>query len=135
MGNAFNPWAALRDRADVELVWELLPDGLDGLYCPASDGSAVIVLDATLTRTRRRAVLCHELIHAERGISGDARTDERGVDDEVARRLVPVDELLAMKEIAELNDLPVEVWMVAARFDVPDSVAERAMRLLLGGTK
>lgn len=126
----FNPWAWLREHSSITLRWAHLPSGVRGIY--VEDDSPVIVLDARLGRAQRNATLCHELVHAERGITGNPRVDERGVDDEVARRLVPTDELASMREIAELNDLPIEVWMVAEKFDVPDDVAERAMRLLLG---
>lgn len=113
----------------IELVWAHLPSGVRGLFL---DPPPTIVLDARLSRVDRRATLVHELIHAERGITGCERIDERGVDDEVARRLVPIDDLYAMWEIAVLNDLPVESWQVAEHFDVPDRVAERAMQLFLG---
>lgn len=119
----------LRARPHLQLRWADLPTGVRGLF--VSDGT--IVLDVALNREQRNATLLHELIHAERGVTGNARTDERGVDDEVARRLVPLDELAALKEIAELNELTVDVWMVAERWDVPVAVAERAMRLLLNG--
>ncbi len=115
---------------EVTLRWARLPDGVRGLYV---DDLATVVLDVRLGRVQRNATLCHELIHAERGVTGVPRFDERGVDDEVARRLVPYAEMAAMREIAELNDLPVDAWMVAQRFDVPDGVAARAMTLLLEG--
>lgn len=132
VGIRFNPWRRLRETPQLALAWELLPEGLEALYSPNGDGTATIVIDAGLTRTQRRAALCHELVHHERGITGDARVDERGVEDEVASRLVPFDELAAMYHVAVTNDLPVETWMVAEKFDVPDSVAERAMLLFLG---
>lgn len=127
-GEVVNPWRRLREMGEIELRWAALPAGVRGFYCDNT-----IVLDVGLSRVQRRATLQHELVHAERGVTGDPRLDERGVDDEVARRLVPVDELYAMWEIAVLNDLPVEAWQVAEKFDVPDAVAERAMRLLLKG--
>lgn len=98
------------------------------------DDPPTIVLDRRLGRVERNATLAHELEHHRRGITGDPRTDEHGVCEEVARQLVPFDELYAMWQIAVLNDLPCDVWQVAERFDVPDRVAERAMSLLLGGT-
>lgn len=126
-----NPWRILRASPEIELRWAYL-DGECGFYEPHDDGSAIIVLDAEIGFAERRATLLHEIVHHERGICGEPRLDERGVEDEVARRLVPFDELYALWEIAVLNDLPVEPYMVAERFDVPDDVAERAMRLFLG---
>lgn len=126
------PWVTLRESSEITLRWGHLPEGVRGVYAPNTDGTATIVLDARLDRVQRKATLGHELEHHRRGITGDPRTDERGVEDEVARRLVPHHELYAMWEIAVLNDLPVEVYMVAERFDVPDRVAERAMLLFLG---
>lgn len=130
-----NPWRQLRAQSDIVLEWSRLPDNMLGAYVEKAGGVRTIVLDERLDREERRATLCHELIHAERGITGEERFDERGVEDEVARRLVPFDELAAMWEVATLNDLPVEPWMLAEKFDVPDDVAERAMRLFLGGNK
>lgn len=110
------------------LRWAALPDGTRGLY---TDHPPTIVISTALNRVDRNATLMHELIHHERGICGESRVDERGVDDEVARRLVPSNELAAMYEIAVANDLPVEPHMVADKFDVPSRVAERAMSLFL----
>lgn len=126
---AFNPWRWLREHPHISLRWARLPVGVRGLYIDAAE--PVIVLDSSLGRRQRNATLCHEVVHAERGISGEPRLDERGVDDEVARLLVPFDELAAMHEIAVLNDLPMEPWQIAEHFDVPGDVAERAMQLLL----
>lgn len=116
---------------EIELVWEDLPEGVRGMYCPSGDGTATIVLSAALGLEERNATLLHELEHHRRGITGDARLDERGIEDAVARQLVPADQLAAMYEIAMLNDLTVEPWQVAEKFGVPDRLAERAMRLLL----
>jgi hypothetical protein len=85
--------------------------------------------------------LAHELIHDERRGGADAADmpsswravvarDERQVDDEVARRLVPDDELRYLLECLTEMGLPVEVWDVARQFDVPDTVAKRAIARL-----
>lgn len=128
---SLNPWRELRSREEITLRFAALPQDVLGQYEETADAKT-ITLDRSLDREERRATLCHELVHHERGVTGDERFDERGVEDEVARRLVPIEELYAMWEIAVLNDLPVEAYMVAERFDVPDDVAERAMRLFLG---
>lgn len=130
MGNRVNPWRELRSHPEVELRWAYLDDEC-GYYEPHGDGTATIVLDAAMSYAERQATLLHELEHHRRGITGDPRIDERGIEDAVARQLVPLDELRALYEIAVLNHLPIEVWMVAEKFDVPDDLAERAMRVFL----
>lgn len=122
----WNPWQSLREREHIAFaVNEAAAECGGGVYWPRA-GRAAIILDPALTRVERNAALAHELIHED--LPG---ASEDKVEDEVARRLVPSNELAAMKAIAELNDLPVEVWTVAEKFDVPDAVAERAMRLYL----
>lgn len=122
----WNPWAALRERSHLTLRWAALPKGVRGLF--VSDGT--IVLDVGLGRVRRNATLAHELIHDERGVIGDARLDERGIDDEVARRLVPLDDLAHL--VASICDdgTPVMDYEIAEAFDVPIDVAQRACTLL-----
>ena len=48
--------------------------------------------------------------------------DEAAVDDEVARRLVPLDELMKFCEVAVLLGLGVTAFDVAENVDVPESV-------------
>lgn len=118
----------------------VLPDGIGSVYWPKGDRAALII-DRRLPFAERRAALTHELIHDERGGGVEyhgqpegwaviAAREERIVEDETARRLVPADELLAELARAEAVGEPLEVWRVAERFEVPDLVAERAMRLL-----
>ncbi len=140
VGERWNPWRALRARGHLEFALVSLPDATGGgYYEPQSEGWAAVLIDDRLTRVDRRAVLAHELVHDERGggctaqgmpASWDAvvSRDEEAVDSEVARRLVPADELRAFAEQNEPDG--VAVWQVAAEFDVPDHVAERACRLL-----
>ncbi len=111
-----------------------------GLYWP-QEGWAAILVDRALPRRLRKAALAHELIHDERR-GGAVATgmppmwravvarEERQVDDEVARRLVPADELRYLIECLTAMGLPVETWDVARQFDVPDVVAQRALDLL-----
>jgi hypothetical protein len=86
-------------------------------------------------------ILAHELVHDERGGGADlpgmpsswgdvVTRDEKTVDDEVARRLVPVDQLArfvaarcSLGEGGTAQD-------VADEFDVPVELAARALRLL-----
>lgn len=124
---AVNPWAELREAENVTLVWAKLPAGVQGLYI---DRPPTILLDTGLSRVERNATLCHELVHHHRGLTGDPRLDERDVDNEVARRLVPLDELAELVAAICDDGTPVMAWEIAEAFDVPQRVAERACELL-----
>ena len=128
----WNPWVALRELEHAETAHLSLPEGVVGASVPYP-GRPVILLDDGLTQVERNAVLAHELIHLERGGSCAASTwrDEEAVEDEVARRLVPLNELHGWVVTRELDEAQVEVWHVADEFHVPQYVAERAMRLLM----
>jgi Zn-dependent peptidase ImmA (M78 family) len=124
----WNPWRALREQADVVLVRSVPLAGPRGLAIVFADGEPVVALDPELGRVERRSVLAHELVHLERGLlPADApehvvAKEERQVDDEAARRLVPVDELRAVA--ASLLDVAetVEAWQLAEHFDVTEAV-------------
>lgn len=130
MGERWNAWRALRDRAHVRLRWGS-PNGHDGQV----DTTGTIWLHPHLGRQERHAVLAHELVHLERGIPAPATPavlvarEERLVDAEVARRLVPLDEL-ARFAVARVTVEPVTARLVADEFDVPVAVAERALAQL-----
>lgn len=98
-------------------------------------GRDVIVIDATADRRTRRALLAHELIHAERGIGFPAASpavmqrEEAAVRRETAIRLVPLDELADF--VIRTEDIePVTPTVVGEEFDVPEHVAHEAMRAL-----
>lgn len=130
---AWNPWAALRELEDVALIRARLPGR--GLLTRRRHAHG-IVLDDRLGQVERNAVLAHELVHHERG-GGAFRPgqpdlwaavvarDEAAVDAEVARRLVPPDELAAY--VARRVDLGecVMAWEIADEFTVPERVARR----------
>lgn len=121
----WNPWRALRDRAHVLFGVDRLPAQLGGgVYIPSGD-HAVILLDRSLTATERNAALAHELCHDDMPGASEAQ-----VCDEVARRLVPLDELAQL--VASICDdgTPVHAWEIAEAFDVPEAVAVRACELL-----
>lgn len=126
---AWNPWATLKARPDIELVWEpLAARAGGGAYYRAPDGVTVILLDKRMHRRDRNAVLAHELVHDE-----FAGGKESAVDKEVARRLVPPLELRDFCERQAEVCGGVEAWEVAEHFDVPESVACRAMAALRWG--
>ncbi len=135
----WNPWRALRDRPHLTLKWGYI-DGAIGLWDPTGAGRADVWLDARLGRVARRCVLAHELVHDERRGGSDlpgmpdswrsvVASDERAVDDEVARRLVPFDDLAEFCRCKSSVDEPVTAEDVASFFDVTPSVARRAMKL------
>lgn len=138
----WNPWAALREREHIDFEIHRLPDSMGGgVHAVWPDGKAQIVLDDRLSFVERRCGLSHELIHDERGGVIDsihaprplrelASREERSVDREVSRRLVPPDELKRFVSARVGVDLGVTAWEVAEEFDVTDTVAERALRQL-----
>ena len=116
-----------------------LPRGVKGVYQARGD-RRVIVLARALGRVERNATLAHELVHDERGggaaFRGQPRTwdavvarDEHQVDDEVARRLVPAADLARLWRRARTVDGCLSPADVSAAFDVPDTVAARALVL------
>lgn len=106
----------------------------------------LIVIDPDLSGVERRAVLTHELIHHERGggaervgatptQAGLATREEQTVEREVARRLVPPDQLRAYLHEATRGGGGVGAAEVASQFEVPLVVATAALRAFdLGGT-
>ena len=142
-GARWNPWRALRERRHIQMRRVDLPDEVGGaVYWPTERFTAVLI-DKRLGRVERRCALAHELVHDERG--GGVPTagmppqwgvvkmkDEHAVDEEVARRLVPLDELAAV--VAAVTDLGdgVEPWHIAEHFDVTEAVALRALGMLAG---
>ena len=128
MGGRWNPWRALRDLGDIVLVRDVPLAGPRGLAIVFPDGEPVVALDPALSRVERRSVLAHELVHLERGLlpagapEHVVAREERLVDDETARRLVPADELRAVA--ASLLDVAeaVEAWQLAEHFDVTEAV-------------
>ena len=126
-----HPWAELRARPWISLQWARL-SGCSGQLVDVGFGRRVLYLSAGLDRVARRAVLAHELIHDERGIFyspstpiGLVEVEERAVRREVARWLVPFDDLARMA----LRGEPLTAALVASDFDVPEDVALLAVWL------
>ena len=138
---AFDPWEAADEHTDLLVVFHPVASLMGGGFHARAGCTAVIVLDPDLDGVQRRAVLTHELVHHERG-GGPGRADapatlgllverdERAVEAEVARRLVPVDQLVAL--VDELVDAvgSVSDAEVAAHFGVPVDVARVALHQL-----
>jgi hypothetical protein len=90
---SWHPWRELATTDDVHLV----PLDVDGAWDP--DQPESIWLDRSLNQAQRRSTLTHELIHRERGDEAGCtpwhtRHQERLVDAEAARRLIPLDALV-----------------------------------------
>lgn len=123
-----DPGEALLARREIGLVENVPLCGPRGLAPVFPDGEPVIALGPSLGRVERRCVLAHELVHLERGLlprdACDHRVarEERLVNEEAARRLVPADEFRAVA--AALLDVAeaVEAWELAEHFDVTEAV-------------
>lgn len=138
----WNPWRALRERDHIDFGLDRLPACLGGAVYWPEDGRVIIAIDRSLTRQERSAALAHELVHDERGggksfdsapDTWDAvvARDELMVHREVARRLVPVDDLREYCERLATTYQPVRAADVAEEFDVSADVALTALRLML----
>jgi hypothetical protein len=135
----WNPWDALRERTDIVVAVRSLPSGVNGAY-QARGNRRAIVLATSLDGAGRTATLAHELVHDERGggaafhgqpasWSPVVARDERQVEDEVARRLVPPADLARLWERARSLGGTLGPSEVAAAFDVPPSLAAHALEL------
>lgn len=136
----WNPWRALRERDHLDFRLAPLPHQLGALYWPRGRRAA-IVIDPELNQVERRAALAHELVHDERGGGAEATgmpaswqpvvtREEHRVEAEVARRLVPVEELKELARQRSTLELPLTVEEVADAFDVPGAVATHAVQRL-----
>lgn len=136
----WDPWAALAET-DIELWYEPLV-GQRGRWARAGDLEE-IVLEETLDRRTRRAVLAHELVHAERRIGRPSATvatmqlEEERVWRAALDRLAPPEEVRRFVG-ARASVGPVTVADLADEFDLPLDLAERLARLaiarqLIGG--
>jgi hypothetical protein len=126
----WNPWDVVARHDDLVVVVRPLGDR-KGLWQRDHLGD-LIVLDADLDHIERRAVLAHELIHAERGIGWGSATaatmakEEHLVRWETAERLVPgalLERWLREEWCGERID-PAEI---AEQFGVPTDVAVQAL--------
>lgn len=127
---AVNPWAMLRASPDVTLHVGPLPDGQAGETCY---DTWTVTIAPGLKQRERNDALAHELIHLERGPAPPAyaAADERAVEEEAARRLIPLAALLdALRWTRDLHQLAVElhctVETVRVRFATMRHPAERA---------
>lgn len=132
----WNPWRALRERPWLTLIFAPLPRSAGRGALLEVAGERIVILEETLGRRERNAVLGHELIHDERGIlyTDDTPTalvvkEEAWVNRTNAGRLVPTDELLDLVQRLLDADESVGVREVCDEFDVPPDVAALALWL------
>jgi hypothetical protein len=133
----WHPWRTAA-ALGLDVYVQRLPDDAMGWWDP--DG-ATVYIDSRCTQAERRSTLAHELVHAERGDEPCAtgwheHKQERAVDAEAARRLIPlgdlVDALLWSRDEHELAwELWVDVAMVRARLQslTPNEVQDIEERL------
>lgn len=131
-----DPWSWLRRLTHITVHWsDDLPDDLMGQADFATD---TITLATGMTQAERRSVCWHEVQHLHRGpvpAHLEAR-EERAVDVEVARALIPFDALVTAMvwssdewEIAE--ELTVAVDLVRVRLhDLTPTETEALNRAL-----
>lgn len=136
---AWAPWRELDAREHITLVRDPVAKLMGGgLYAHRGD-RAVIALDPDLGERDQTAVLAHELVHDERrlptwGVPALlADKEERHVEQIVAQRLVPGDELAALVDRELRLEGGVTAEDVAEAFDVPLAVASRALGLYAMG--
>lgn len=137
----WNPWHALAARPEVVLQRAALGGTLLGLCDPGGgDAGPTITLERELTSEEGRAVLAHELVHLERGGGVDyagsppswqaiVEREERIVDLEVARRLVPAPELQRFARARVEAGEVVTIDDVMEEWGVPHWVARDALDL------
>ncbi len=138
---AENVWRSIAHRDDIHVrLSRHLPGEVGGgVLVRKTDGNIWILLDAHLPAHERRAVLAHELEHLARGsvrFVGSPTTwdsvivqEERRVDRNVARRLVPIDDLRAFVAARCSTGESVTAADVAEAFDVPVWVARCACEM------
>lgn len=138
MPRTWDPWSELKTRRHLRVKRFDLPESTGGaLYWPTRRG-ATIFLDYRADRVRRRCLLAHELVHDERhgGCSAPymppsweavVAREENWVNNTVADRLVPPDELAALCAGRADAGLEVTAVDVAEYFDITPAVAVRAL--------
>lgn len=108
---AYHPWRHLRRawaHVDVEHVDNLAEDRLG-----ETDGTRRIRLRRRQLQVERRCTLAHELIHLERGDTGEcSQSIEDAIDLEASRRLIPWHRLLeAVRWAYGEEELADELWV------------------------
>ena len=130
----YHPWRVLRAMTEIEIVWTALPPGVLALR----DGST-IWMDPRQRQAQRRSSIAHEIAHVLAGHEGcQPRAIEREVEEEAARRLVAIEDLVSgvqwCRGLHELADeLGVDVSIVRARLATLTRSERAAYRAALRG--
>jgi hypothetical protein len=91
------PFDTLRDNLPG---WTLVVTELEGLMGSCDPATRTIWIDSRLDDLQQRSTMVHEAVHAERGDMRDDPCIEVIVQNEAARRLIPLDALLGTIEWA-----------------------------------
>ena len=126
----WNPWGDLRHLVEVTLMFEPLVGRKMGRTCFRT---STITLDSSLLQRERNDALAHERIHLERGpaVVGFEDADERAVQIETARRLIPIGALCqALRWTRNVRELAEELHCtpetVVVRMTTMKHASERA---------
>lgn len=108
----YHPWRHLRELSYVGVFWrDRLPDDDLGQCLHEHDA---VVMSRRQTQAERRSTITHELIHLERGrpCVGFEGHEERLVEREAARRLIPLEALIdALRWSQDEHELAEELWV------------------------
>lgn len=106
-----HPWRKLRDEHPTwTVLFERLPHGFLGL---TDYRTREITIDHQQLQRERRATLTHELIHIREGHDGHCNEAvERRIEREVARTLIPIEQLVdAACWARSRSELAEELWV------------------------
>jgi hypothetical protein len=112
----YNPWRDLAERfPHVQVHIVDLPDDVLGEIHGSGE---VILLRRGTSTAQRRCTLTHELVHLDRGLPDDLTPwqlarEERSVEAEAARRLIPAEALTKALRVAGSDEraLAAELWV------------------------
>lgn len=94
VADMYHPWRHFRAMARWTLQQADLPTGRAGV---TNWPTGTVTLDRRLSQVQRRCTIAHEIVHIERGpVPADTRLvarEEMAVEQEVVRRLIPLEDL------------------------------------------
>lgn len=104
----WSPWRALARSPNITLRWERMP-GLLGIW---QQSTSTIKMHPEQSQAQRRSTLTHELVHQERGDTGQCSGRVRRiVNEEAARRLITTEALAdALLWTQDEWEVAQEVW-------------------------
>lgn len=114
VGGKHHPWRRFRSLVDWTLQWMSLPDGVVGVTDYAA---RTVTLARDLSQVERRCTIAHETEHVVAGPVPEFYwpREEARIDQVVARRLIPLEDLVeALRWAHDIHELADELWV-----DVP----------------